>query len=171
VSLQLREGDRIEVVRWYIDEGLRLWPVLEDGRPAGAEWRVMNVLGQRDEDITEVGRVHASDVATKYPDYTYSINDNESVPPGTRGTVSHVNEVGLGFSVEWDNGSGLHPTDRDEWVKLRSGDNEKIVLVNERSDDSGPYLVDVYYPDGSVTYFLNSESETAESAAGEWRKV
>lgn len=47
-----------------------------------------------------------------------SIDDNETVPPGTEGTVSFVDDFGT-VHVDWDNGArlGLLP-DHDKWEVL-----------------------------------------------------
>jgi hypothetical protein len=113
---RLNEGDRVEAVRFCLDEGLRIWPVWTDtGRPSG-EWRVVQVAGQRDEDITELYRGQSGECASEYPDAVYGINDNETVPPGTEGVVNHVSNIQV--FVSWDNGATLAFTDRDVYRKL-----------------------------------------------------
>lgn len=48
-----------------------------------------------------------------------TVDDNVTVPPGTLGTVTDVDDAGT-VHVTWDNGHrvGLLP-DRDEWERLR----------------------------------------------------
>lgn len=118
----MKPGDRVEAVRWSLDEGLRIWPIFENGRPT-QNWRVVRVTGQRDEDIAELYRSDAlpgtsasHDCQTKYPDATFGINDNETVPPGTQGTVDHV--TSLQVHVRWDNGSSLSFSPRDVYRKV-----------------------------------------------------
>lgn len=36
----------------------------------------------------------------------YSMDDPQAPPPGTKGTVSYVDDMGL-IGIEWDNGSAL----------------------------------------------------------------
>src|SRR3954467_1849008 len=116
MSEELHEGDRVEAVRFCLDEGLRIWPLFgEDGRPTGV-WRVVRVAGQADEDIVEVFRGLSGECSSEYPDAVYGINDNETVPPGTQGTVDHVTDVQV--FVLWDNGARLAFTDRDTYRKL-----------------------------------------------------
>jgi hypothetical protein len=115
----LCEGDRVAAVRFALDEGLRIWPIFgEDGKPTDA-WRVVQVAGQSDADITELYRGSSHQCQEKYPDARFGINDNETVPPGTLGTVDHVSNVQA--HVAWDNGARLAFTDRDEYrVTARS---------------------------------------------------
>lgn len=116
MSEELHEGDRVEAVRFCLDEGLRIWPTWsEDGTPSGT-WRVVRVTGQRDEDIEEVYRGQSGECSSEYPAASYGINDNETVPPGTQGTVNHVTDVQV--FVLWDNGARLAFTDRDVYRKL-----------------------------------------------------
>jgi hypothetical protein len=113
---ELHEGDRVEAVRFCLDEGLRIWPIMGNGSHTGA-WRVVRVTGQRDEDITELYRAdQPGECHSEYPDATYGVNDNETMPPGTQGTVSHVTDVQV--FVLWDNGARLAFTDRDVYRKL-----------------------------------------------------
>lgn len=112
----LHEGDRVEAVRFALDEGLRIWPIFENGRPSD-DWRVVQVDGQRDEDVTELYRGGSShDCQVNYPAATCGINDNETVPPGTQGTVRLVTSMQV--SVDWDNGSSLSFVARDICRKL-----------------------------------------------------
>jgi hypothetical protein len=112
----LVEGDRVEAVRFALDEGLRIWPIFENGRPSN-NWRVVQVNGQRDEDVTELYRGGSSrECQLQYPDATFGINDNETVPPGTQGTVRLVTSGQV--SVDWDNGSHLSFVARDICHKL-----------------------------------------------------
>lgn len=113
---ELHEGDRVEAVRFVLDEGLRIWPIWGDDSKPTSEWRVVRVTGQRDEDIEELYRGSGGECMSKYPDARHGINDNETVPPGTLGTVDHVTDVQV--FVRWDNGSRLAFTDRDEYRKL-----------------------------------------------------
>ena len=120
---ELQEGDRVRAVFFSLDEGLRLWPVQDD--PANAQWRVVRVAGQ---EVTELCRGDQVECLARYPDAVYGINDNESVPPGTEGTVDHVTELGAlsqaaGFParqvfVKWDHGRRLAFYDRDTYEKL-----------------------------------------------------
>jgi hypothetical protein len=115
MTAELHEGDRVEAVRFCLDEGLRIWPVLVDGLPSD-EWRVVRIAGQGDEDIAEVYRGRSGECASEYPDAVFGINDNETVPPGTLGWVDHVTDVQV--FVRWDNGSRLAFTERDVYRKL-----------------------------------------------------
>lgn len=98
-------GARVRAVRFSLDEGLRIWPI-QTG--VGAGWRLVRVTGQRDEDVTELARRPAQGARFEldYPDATYGINDNETVPPGTEGTVTHSDGVNVG--IQWDNGRSLN---------------------------------------------------------------
>jgi hypothetical protein len=107
----LTEGDRVEAVRFALDEGLRVWPVFDDGTPTGRVWRAVRVTGQADDDIEELARGALDVVVDQYPEARHGINDNETVPPGTLGTVDHVTDVQV--FVHWDNGCRLALTERD----------------------------------------------------------
>jgi hypothetical protein len=80
-----RIGDRLMAVRWGCKEV-----------PPG---------GTKD----ELGLIRdaAGDVVT--------IDDNVTVPAGTLGTVTDIDDAGT-LHVEWDNGSRLGLTAEDEWV-------------------------------------------------------
>jgi hypothetical protein len=104
-----REGDRVEAVSWWLDEGRRIWPV----DPANNVWRVMSIVEQ---EAIEIYRGTSGDCARRCPHATFSVNDNETVPPGTQGTVLSVNRFQV--AVEWDNGSVLHLTDKDVAVVI-----------------------------------------------------
>lgn len=113
----LEQGDRVEAVRFCLDEGLRIWPIQESDAPTG-EWRVVRVVGQRDEDVTELMRGTSPECQDKHPNARFGINDNESVPPGTQGTVEGVTSVQVW--VHWDNGRRLAFTSNDTYRKLAS---------------------------------------------------
>lgn len=109
------EGDRVEVVHWWIDEGDRIWPVFEDGKPVSGKWRAVRVADDG-RTFEELGPCEAGRQEIDWPGFTFSINDNENVPPGTQGTVHTITK--FGYAVDWDNGSGLHPASRDEIKKV-----------------------------------------------------
>jgi hypothetical protein len=108
---ELKLGDRVEAVRFALDEGLRVWPVFEEGKPNGNVWRVVRVTGQDDDDIEELVRGSLGDVTYEYPEARAGINDNETVAPGTLGTVDLVTDVQV--FVHWDNGCRLALTESD----------------------------------------------------------
>ena len=96
----LRPGDRVQAVWFIVDCGLRLWPV---DASAGL-WRLMRVDGPGPGEHVELDRAHLSDLQAAHPDATCCVNDNETVPPGTWGTVT---EAGPKPTVHWDNGHQL----------------------------------------------------------------
>lgn len=107
---QLSSGDRIEAVWFTLDTGLRLWPEdpyheCDHDCPSADTWRLVEVHGTGPGEFTELERGNQRDLFTRYPDARYGINDNETVPTGTAGTVesSGYGQVG----VRWDNGSVL----------------------------------------------------------------
>jgi hypothetical protein len=116
MSPELKEGDRVRAVHFAIDDGLRVWPVMHDGRPTG-EWRVVYAVGSGpDFKLTERARGTQQECLASHPSATYGINDNETVPPGTLGTVSHVSE--LQTFVAWDNGARLAFGPHDIYERL-----------------------------------------------------
>jgi len=104
------EGDRVRAVNFTLDEGLRIWPV-----DAGAgEWRVVRVADQAvQEELCRGSQFYCQNA---HPDATFGINDNETVPPGTLGTVDHKDASNL--HVKWDNGSSIAATERDTIEKV-----------------------------------------------------
>lgn len=48
------------------------------------------------------------------------IDDNETVPPGTKGRVLHADD--LQIWVRWSNGSGISLVPGDEWKVVCDGD-------------------------------------------------
>lgn len=103
--LRVPEGTRVRAVNFWIDEGLRIWPV-----DAGANlWRVVRVADQEVKE--ELFRGGQTECREKFPDARFGINDNEGVPPGTLGVVRHADEANL--SVAWESGHTLGVTDRD----------------------------------------------------------
>lgn len=104
---ELTEGARVEAVNMWLDEGLRIWPVQDSG-PTGV-WRVVRVADQEVKE--ELMRGTSPECQARYPDAVFGINDNESVPPGTLGTVEGVNS--LQAWIAWDNGRRLALTEKD----------------------------------------------------------
>lgn len=106
---ELRQADRVRAVRFWLDEGLRIWPI-----PGTQLWRVVSV---RDQQFEPIGPERAAlhDLQGKFPDATPGINDNETVPPGTEGTVE---SAGTQVWVRWDNGARLALTDNDEVERI-----------------------------------------------------
>lgn len=103
---RLATGDRVRAANFVLDEGLRIWPLQDD--PDG-RWRVVDVADQAVRGELMRGPFH--DCQRAHPDAVPGINDNESVPPGTLGTVDHVDADNL--FVRWDNGRRLGVTDAD----------------------------------------------------------
>lgn len=124
-GVPLAEGDRVEAVWFSLDDGLRIWPVMDNGRPTG-RWRLVQVTGaDADAVITELARADSGhELEAEHPDAKWGINDNETVPPGTQGTVREVSGasmVGMGFrqfAVSWDNGSTIGLTEKDLFRKV-----------------------------------------------------
>lgn len=94
----------MKAVRFWLDEGRRIWPV----DPANNVWRVMSIVEQ---EAIEIYRGTSGDCARRCPHATFSVNDNETVPPGTEGTIDSVS--GPFLHVAWDNGCSLGLTDKD----------------------------------------------------------
>jgi hypothetical protein len=80
--MDLRKGDRVRAVHFPLDTGLRIWP--NQGDDSGRV-RVVQVTGPDEFAVRFEGS--QQDAAAQFPHATWSINDNESVPPGTLGTV------------------------------------------------------------------------------------
>jgi hypothetical protein len=106
------DGDRVRAVFFALDEGLRIWPVEPAANPP--VWRVVEVADQ--EVKRELVRGDPRECERAYPEATFGINDNESVPPGTEGTVDHVSSSQVG--VRWDNGRRLFCAPSDQIEKL-----------------------------------------------------
>jgi hypothetical protein len=106
------EGQRVRAVEFTIDPGTRIWPMQDDSNL----WRVVFVRGAHAGDYDTLFAGTQSECEARHPDATYSINDNESVPPGTLGTVDHQDSHNL--FVKWDNGRrlGVNEDDRIERV-------------------------------------------------------
>lgn len=97
---QFPPGTRVRAVRFVLDEGLRIWPDQDwPGR-----WRVVRVANQRVEATLTEGT--SAECQERYPDAVFGIDDNESVPPGTEGTVTDVDDAGT-VKVAWDNGRSI----------------------------------------------------------------
>jgi len=107
---KLRTGDRVKLLRFWIDEGLRIWP----SSTGGEQWRVVDVRGQGNTRELLVGS--QSTCMNAYPEAVFGVNDNETVPPGTQGTVESYSSTQVW--VRWDNGSRLALTERDVAVKI-----------------------------------------------------
>lgn len=105
------EGDRVRAVNFVLDEGLRIWPMPNDN----ARWRVVRVADQEVKEVIAFGLF--AGLQADYPDARPGINDNESVPPGTEGTVEGVDGVGT-VQVRWDNGRHIGVTLRDTIEKV-----------------------------------------------------
>lgn len=114
-DLKLSEGDRVRAVWFTLDTGLRIWPDQTD--PNCATWRVVQVS---EHSFAELFRGDQQECLARYPDATYGVNDNESVPPGTLGTVETVHRINS--FVRWDNGRRLGLTPNDE-VEIVAGDD------------------------------------------------
>lgn len=98
------EGDRIRAVWFSLDPGLRLWHDQSDTR-------IVRVVEVTDVSFTELFRSDQRTCEAMYPNAKWGINDNETVPPGTEGTVGLVTD--LSTSVQWDNGSSIGITPKD----------------------------------------------------------
>jgi uncharacterized protein DUF4314 len=109
---EFREGDRVRAVNFVLDEGLRIWPMQDDPEH---RWRVVQVSGQRVTGELMIG--NNVECQRAYPDAVFGINDNESVPPGTEGTVHNVDAYGS-VSVKWDNGRSIKATIDDRIVNI-----------------------------------------------------
>jgi hypothetical protein len=109
---QYPEGSRVRAVHFRLDGGLRIWPV----DPGNGKWRIVEVSDEHN--FVEVMRGDQLACQRAYPDAVFGINDNETVPPGTEGTVRHVDDFG-GVRVDWDNGSSIsaQPTDSIEPIR------------------------------------------------------
>jgi uncharacterized protein YodC (DUF2158 family) len=108
-----REGDRVRAVHFVYDDGLRIWPI-----DNGPTWRVVRLQGTGpDTTIEELFRGGQMECQQEYPHATFGINDNESVPAGTEGTVGGVDDFGS-VSVKWDNGRSISATVNDTLVNL-----------------------------------------------------
>lgn len=44
-----------------------------------------------------------------------------------------------------------------------------VILPNERPEDRGPFEVETFHADGSITYLINGDTETLDADAGEWK--
>lgn len=106
----LRTGDRVKLLKFWIDEGLRLWPV----SPNENRWRVVEVEKQRVTCELLVGT--QQECLKAHPNAVFGINDNETVPPGTQGTVMSYTPTQVW--VAWDNGRRLALTEKDAAVKI-----------------------------------------------------
>lgn len=106
------EGTRVRAVWFSLDPGLRLWH-------DQADTSIVRVVEVRERSFSELFRGDQRTCETMYPDAVWGINDNETVPPGTEGTVEMV--TALSVSVKWDNGSsiGIAPRDEVELIDLR----------------------------------------------------
>jgi hypothetical protein len=106
------EGDRVRAVNFVLDEGLRIWPAFDEKQQH--QYRVVRVADQEVKETLMYGESHRCQ--QEHPDATFGINDNESVPPGTEGTVDHVTRTQVG--VRWDNGRRLFCAPADTIEKL-----------------------------------------------------
>lgn len=102
----LRTGDRVKLLKFWIDEGLRIWP-------CGDQWRVVEVRSQTFRELL-VGS--QTECLAAHPGAIYGVNDNETVPPGTLGTVQSYSSSQVW--VRWDNGHRLALTMRDVAIKI-----------------------------------------------------
>lgn len=111
------EGDRVRAVHFSLDDGLRIWPIdPADGNGNG--WRVVRVAGDGpDATIDELFRGDQLACQAAHPEAVFGINDNESVPPGTEGTVEDVTSSGQ-VGIAWDNGRRLFCSPKDVIEKL-----------------------------------------------------
>lgn len=107
---KLRTGDRVKAVKFWIDEGLRIWP----SSTGGEQWRVVDVRGQAV--VRELLVGSQVTCMNAYPEAVFGVNDNETVPPGTEGTVESYTSSQVW--VRWDNGHRLALTGRDVAVKI-----------------------------------------------------
>jgi hypothetical protein len=108
------EGTRVRAVWFVLDTGRRIWP----NQDQQGIVRVVDVHDERNFTVRWEGP--QQEAAQKYPEALWSINDNESVPPGTEGTVRYVNDSGQ-LVVSWDNGRSIMATLRDEVEPLTAG--------------------------------------------------
>lgn len=102
----LKHGDRVRAVHFPLDTGLRIWPMQDH-----PEHHARVVRVDEPDTFTEVFRGPQLECQENHPDATWSINDNESVPPGTLGTVDYVgpaSSLSSNVAIEWDNGRRLH---------------------------------------------------------------
>jgi hypothetical protein len=99
------EGTRVRAEWFPLDKGLRLWHDQSDTSVV----RVVKVHDR--ESFDELMRGTQQECERAHPDARWGINDNESVPPGTEGTVVHSD--GLNVAIKWDNGSRLHLATED----------------------------------------------------------
>jgi len=106
------EGARVRAKRFGLDTGRRIWPNQDTN---GAVVRVVDVIDQWTFAVLWQGP--QAEAQQHYPDALWSINDNESVPPGTEGTVRDVDDGGTVF-VSWDNGRSIGVTLGDEIERL-----------------------------------------------------
>lgn len=107
---KLRTGDRVKLVRFYIDEGLRIWP-----SSSGEQWRVVDVRAQSFRELLVDSQTNCMDA---YPEATFGVNDNETIPPGTEGTVESYTSSQVW--VHWDTGHRLALGTKDVAVKIPS---------------------------------------------------
>jgi hypothetical protein len=113
---EYREGDRVRAVNFVLDEGLRIWPIQNQHLGTAREnWRVVRVADQRVTETLAVGPFHRCQA--DFPDALPGVNDNESVPPGTEGTVVSVDDGGT-VHVRWDNDRHIGVTVYDTLEKL-----------------------------------------------------
>lgn len=112
---EIHAGDRVRAVAFTLDPGLRIWPV----NTYLDVWRVVQVRSPDPADFDEAYRGSQSDCQRLFPNAVFGINDNETIPPGTLGTVESVS--GQNVWVRWDNGTrlGLGPNDRIEILDPR----------------------------------------------------
>jgi len=110
------EGTRVRAVNFVLDDGLRIWPLQNQhlGTAQGKS-RVVRVADQRVLETLMVGS--SAECEAAYPDARWTINDNESVPPGTEGTVRDVDDAGT-IHVAWDNGRSIGVTTEDTVERL-----------------------------------------------------
>lgn len=104
------EGARVKLVMFWLDEGLRIWPI-QSGEHKG-KWRVVRVELQHAEPVTQAPFANFHVLQHAHPDAVPGVNDNETVPPGTEGTVENITKEGQ-VSVRWDNGTRLFLSPRD----------------------------------------------------------
>jgi hypothetical protein len=109
------EGDRVRAVHFWLDKGLRIWPI-QSGELEG-KWRLVEVSddGHSFTDLFAPGEFH--DLQRAHADALPGVNDNESVPPGTEGTVVSVDDGGT-VHVRWDNNRRIGATIQDTLQKL-----------------------------------------------------
>lgn len=115
-QLEFDEGDRVRAVNFWLDEGLRIWPIQNQHMGTDREnWRVVRVADQLVKQTLAVGPFPRCQA--EFPDALPGVNDNESVPPGTEGTVVSVDGAGT-VHVRWDNGRRIGATLTDSIEKV-----------------------------------------------------